>query len=56
MILGAQGNLLQPTVYVAGSLTTAFSLAIVVLFLVLIKIRMARTKLKPGERLQEEAA
>jgi len=56
MILGAQGNLLQPTVYVAGSLTTGFSLALIVLFLVLIKVRMARTKLKPGERLQEEAA
>lgn len=55
MILGAQTNALRPTIYVVGTLTTVLSMAIIVLILVMIQRRVAKTKLKPGERLQEEA-
>ena len=56
MILGAQTNALRPTIYVVGTLTTVLSLAIIILILILIQRRVARTKVAPGERLQEEAA
>jgi putative spermidine/putrescine transport system permease protein len=56
MIIGAKTNLLRPTIYVVGTLTTVISLSVIVLILILIKIRMAKTKLEPGERLQEEEA
>lgn len=56
MILGAQTHALRPTIYVVGTLTTVISIGVIFLVLAMMKIRLARTKLKPGERLQEEAA
>lgn len=56
MILGAQTNALRPTIYVVGTLTTVLSMTIIVLALIMIRSRVAKTKLEPGERLQEEAA
>lgn len=56
MILGAQTNALRPTIYVVGTLTTVLSMTVIVILLFMIKKRVAKTKLKPGERLQEETA
>ena len=56
MILGAQTNALRPTIYVVGTLTTVLSMCIIGFILVLMKIRLSRMSLKPGERLQEEEA
>jgi len=56
MILGAQTNALRPTIYVVGTLTTVLSMALIVLMLILIQMKVAKTRVKPGERLQEEVA
>lgn len=56
MILGAQTNALRPTIYVVGSLTTILSIAVVAFILFSINKQLSKTRLAPGERLQEEAA